>query len=82
MTVVSLHDTGPWAHRPPLCGHRDGDQFGGPYNGGCPLPLVFSSSVRVSGLCGAYGPSNEHEGGRPVALKSARFEQQQGHKLL
>ena len=29
-----------------------------------------SSLVRVSGLRGAYRPSNEHEDGRPVALKT------------
>ena len=28
------------------------------------------SLVRVSGLRGAYRPSNEHEDGRPVALKT------------
>ena len=32
---------------------------------------VFSSLVRGSGLRGACRPSNEHEDGRPVALKTA-----------
>ena len=43
---------------------------------------MISSSVRGSGLCGAYGPSNEHEDGRPVALKTTRFRKQQAQAAL
>ena len=70
VAAVAGLSKGARAHDAPLCGHRCCGQVRGPYPSGCSLLPMCSSLVRVSGLRGAYWPSNENEDGRPVALET------------
>ena len=59
----SLHANGFEGWCSPRC-------FGPPAASNRCCGVGVSSLVRGSGLCGAYRPSNAHEDGRPVALKT------------